>query len=207
MRLNSDVVISTGDSPAVLVPYKEMHVKQYHQWMQDPEMLYLTASEPLTLDQEFYNMKSWREDETKMTFIVLDSSRKQNVMAGDVNLYLLSDSDNGKKVAEIEVMIADRSSRRKGLAKTALRLLMAFAVQNLHIDAFVAKILENNKPSISLFSKVLKFDKHRRLPAFQEMHYRYEVTPAVKEHLEGIRRRYVVESFANSKYAKPAADL
>lgn len=80
----------------VLVPYLREHVPRYHEWMQsdflrgiivlrctrvlpcsfhkecihdygDTEM---TASEPLSLDQEYAMQQSWREDADKLTFIV-----------------------------------------------------------------------------------------------------------------------------------------
>jgi hypothetical protein len=39
--------------------------------MQDPELLQATASEPLTIQQEFQMQCSWRNDRNKCTFIVL----------------------------------------------------------------------------------------------------------------------------------------
>lgn len=47
----TDAVIR-GDK-VVLVPYREEHVEKYHQWMSDPRLLQLTASEPLTLEEEY----------------------------------------------------------------------------------------------------------------------------------------------------------
>jgi hypothetical protein len=44
---------------AVLVPYLREHVPRYHEWMQDPALLEATASEPLTLEQEFDVHRSW----------------------------------------------------------------------------------------------------------------------------------------------------
>lgn len=46
-------------------------------------------------------------------------------MAGDVNLFL-NDPDDDRSVAEIEVMIAEAGSRRKGLGREAVRLMMAY---------------------------------------------------------------------------------
>lgn len=47
---------------AVLVPYLREHVPRYHGWMQDPALLEATASEPLSLDQEFDVHRSWTLD-------------------------------------------------------------------------------------------------------------------------------------------------
>lgn len=40
--------------------------------MSDPELLKLTASEPLTLDQEYEMQETWRNDEDKCTFLILN---------------------------------------------------------------------------------------------------------------------------------------
>lgn len=37
--------------------------------MKDPELLKLTASEPLTLDQEYEMQETWRNDEDSKSFI------------------------------------------------------------------------------------------------------------------------------------------
>jgi RimJ/RimL family protein N-acetyltransferase len=100
----------------VLAPYDPEHVPQYHEWMQDSEIQILTASEPLTLEEEYAMQRRWEEDPYKVTFIILDRSRgglelnALDMMAGDVNLFI---DDEDPTSAEVEVMIAEASSRRK----------------------------------------------------------------------------------------------
>lgn len=92
----------------VFVPYCEQHVCTYNNWMKDPWLREMTASEPLSLEEEFAMQKSWREDDDKLTFIVLDKGRGE-AMAGDVNLFLNDHED--RSTGEIEVMIAEAESR------------------------------------------------------------------------------------------------
>ncbi|XP_072339094.1 alpha/beta-tubulin-N-acetyltransferase 9 isoform X4 [Scyliorhinus torazame] len=134
MRLNDEVELR--GRVVVLVPYKVTHVPRYHQWMQSEELQKLTASEPLTLEQEYQMQRSWREDADKCTFIVLDKLRwvsgsytEEDCMVGDVNLFLTDPEDS--TMAEIEIMIA-------GMTK-------------LGIKTFQAKINLENTISIAMF--------------------------------------------------------
>ena len=60
MRDNADLVIR--GQRVLLVPYRPEHVPLYHAWMQDETLQELTASEPLTLEEEYEMQQSWSED-------------------------------------------------------------------------------------------------------------------------------------------------
>lgn len=309
-----------------LVPYLSCFTPRYHQWMCEPELLALTESEPLSLEEELENQQSWLYAEDKLTFILLapllsDSDKRPTssvpypvassstassraadaadhprafpsvwvrpgelegaddphapprrftpssirhawsgaevllspasasasppvleggavdrlersscpcastleeraqrllpleqaaspipalVMIGDCNLFLLPNSDDDedddhdrqgdgqqpvsdnhrdqaaaalvkKRVFEVEVMVAEESFRRRGLAKEAIRLLMCYAVEVLGATGFVAKILDSNEASIRLFQEVLGFTVIKRVPVFHEVHLAREV--------------------------------
>ena len=85
MLLNYETIIV--GRRVVLVPYRPQHVAKYHEWMQQPYLLEATASEPLSMEQEYDMQESWRHDRNKCTFIVLD----QSLVAG-----LSSIADNGE---------------------------------------------------------------------------------------------------------------
>lgn len=68
MRLNENLkIVGTN---VILVPYESKHVEKYHQWMQSEELQELTASEPLSLEEEYQMQKSWREDDDSMQGLV-----------------------------------------------------------------------------------------------------------------------------------------
>ncbi|GMT21069.1 hypothetical protein PFISCL1PPCAC_12366 [Pristionchus fissidentatus] len=117
----------------VLVPYEAHHVPKYHQWMTDPKLLeygnffdyVATASESLSIEEEYDMQKTWRDDDDKLTFIVLDKeiyygSNKCEIssMVGDVNLFI----SEGR--AEVEIMIAESSARGKGCGTEKICILI-----------------------------------------------------------------------------------
>lgn len=53
-----------------MVPYKAEHVPKYHEWMKSPFLQEMTASEPLTLEEEYAMQKSWHEDEESKLYIL-----------------------------------------------------------------------------------------------------------------------------------------
>uniref|UniRef100_A0A0D9VQN7 N-acetyltransferase domain-containing protein n=1 Tax=Leersia perrieri TaxID=77586 RepID=A0A0D9VQN7_9ORYZ len=184
---------------AVLVPYLREHVPRYHEWMQDPALLEATASEPLSLDQEFEVHRSWILDPLSTaphpavrfpssifprigehTFIVLDKelidgefvvgNPHTEAMVGDVNIYM-NDPDD-LQLAEIEIMIAEHKSRGKGLGQEAILTMMAFAVEKYGIHTFRAKISESNTASLKLFRK-LGFKDASYSAVFKEVWFYY----------------------------------
>ncbi|XP_075889695.1 alpha/beta-tubulin-N-acetyltransferase 9 isoform X2 [Nelusetta ayraudi] len=151
MKINENTLL---EGPrVVLVPYSEGHVPRYHEWMKSPELQQLTASEPLTLEQEFDMQRSWREDDDKCTFIILDKQRwadgvveEEQCMLGDVNIFLTDPTD--QTLAELEIMIAEPSSRGKGLGKEVTRMMMCYGVTKLGVKKFQAKIGLDNQVSV-----------------------------------------------------------
>jgi RimJ/RimL family protein N-acetyltransferase len=184
MKTSQPILFSTV---CTQVPYERVHVPKYHEWMSIPALLEATASEPLSLEQEYHNQISWKEDLSKYTYIILDNSlcdalitsertqleaslisepeRYIDAMAGDVNLFL---HDYLENEGELEVMIANEASRSKGLAQHSLRLLMKFAREKLNLNSFVVKISKNNQASLQLFQKRLHFEIREYVDVFEE---------------------------------------
>ncbi|CAB3402720.1 unnamed protein product [Caenorhabditis bovis] len=138
----------------ILVPYETTHVLKYHQWMEDEEIRRLTGSERLTLEEEYEMQRSWRNDEDKLTFIILSkicfekTEDETESMIGDVNLFINSE----EKSAEVEIMIAEKSARGKGIAHEAVSLIISYAIQKLGIRKYFVKITDDNAASLHLNS-------------------------------------------------------
>ncbi|KAH7928219.1 hypothetical protein BV22DRAFT_1126666 [Leucogyrophana mollusca] len=184
----------------VLVPYRAEHVERYHQWMSNPLLRELTASDPLTLDEEYEMQKKWREDPDKLTFIILARAADHDVsslpMAGDVNLFLKGNPGDEDFEAEAEIMIADPVYRRRGFAYEALRLMLSYVTASSdefgHFESpednppppsplpikptcLVVRIAQSNAPSISLFER-LGFAVVKVVEVFEEVELRYLTT-------------------------------
>ncbi|KAJ7143127.1 GNAT domain-containing protein [Mycena crocata] len=215
MKINENTVLV--GKKVVLVPYLPEHVPKYHTWMQDEELRELTASEPLSLEEEFKMQRKWHLDNDKLTFIVCarpdsdalelgpfapnDPRISSLAMIGDVNIFLHDSPSNGNPddgddfYAEVEVMIADREYRRKGLAFEALQLMLGYATastNNYFINrnpssalqgsplpvpptTLLTRITESNLPSIRLFEK-LGFHITKRVEVFREVEMRWRAT-------------------------------
>ena len=116
-------------SKVILVPYRRDHVPKYHEWMKSQELLELTGSEPLSLEEEYTMQQEWRDSDDKCTFIVLDRKMSENganeedAMVGDTNIFLSTEED-GVSLGEAEIMIAESSARGKGFGWEAMCLML-----------------------------------------------------------------------------------
>ena len=72
-------------------------------------------------------------------------------MVGDVNLYF-NDPDEPKH-GEMEIMIAEKNSLRKGLATEAVLLMMKYAIQELDNGAICCKNLRKKHKIIKSVPK------------------------------------------------------
>lgn len=127
--------------------------------MQDADLQAATASEPLSITEEYDMQRSWRTDNDKLTFIVCQSREPESVsqtvqggqddrperMIGDINLFLFEpedddDDDDGERandstkqsnalVGEIELMIARKGLHRQGYGRAALLSFTAYILE------------------------------------------------------------------------------
>ena len=185
MRLNEGVTLH--GTKCSLVPYTKDLVETYHEWfVNDPELLETTCSELLTLEEEFANQESWRSDESKLTFLIRDTTIPDHPLCGDINCFLspyyaedwaMEEVESAANpvshgvVGELNLMVAEKHSRRKGIAEEAMRLFTEYMLIELKdLKILVAKIQISNAPSIALFEK-LGFTEWKRIECFNEVHF------------------------------------
>lgn len=174
MKVNEHTKI-IGKS-VVLVPYKKSHVHKYHQWMQSEELRILTASEELTLDEEYKMQESWHVDDDKCTFIILDkkvleeSKSEIDAMIGDTNLFFLEND-----VAEAEIMIAESSFQGKGRGREAMLIMLKYGIDTLYVKEYIVKIGIHNTKSIKMFQN-MGFTEVSKSEVFKEISMERKVT-------------------------------
>ena len=205
MKLNIKTKIE--GSKTILVPYREHHVLKYHKWMSDTELLALTASEPLSLDEEYEMQKTWQNDENKLTFIILnksdwkgDEKNKNEIecMIGDVNAFLSSSSENYDiiDVIEIDVMISEKSYRSSGFGSEAVYLMMFYCLTSFEsLKEFIVKINDDNQTSIKMFEK-FGFIKYEYLKAFKQVCLKFPINR--NSDRNSIHKILNIERFSNS---------
>lgn len=159
MKVNEHTALLTPR--VLLVPYSAHHVPAYHAWMQDPAIRTATASEPLTLDEEYAMQRSWREDGDKLTFIVCvppDQQAPPSIqghghdsptrMIGDVNLFLVPDDEDedggGVVVGELEIMIASAAHQGRGLGAAVMCAFVVYIRQ--HLDDILSEYTASTGP-------------------------------------------------------------
>ncbi|KAM8704942.1 hypothetical protein ACLKA7_009405 [Drosophila subpalustris] len=180
MRLNEHTKLL--GQRVVLVPYEARHVPKYHEWMSCPTLRILTASDELSLSEEYEMQQSWRQDADKLTFIVLcaETYAKTNdeiaAMVGDTNLFLHYDEEDKQHVAEAEIMIATTEARGKGFGREAMLLMLKYAQSHLPLVKFQAKIDMDNLVSLRLFES-FQFIEVRRVEVFHEVTLERQITP------------------------------
>jgi RimJ/RimL family protein N-acetyltransferase len=159
----------------LLVPYDRRHVPVYHDWMEDEDVRAATASDRLSLEEEYDNQESWRAAADKLTFIVCQPATGSAAsgdakviggvddapgrMVGDINFFLtpFEDDDENETTAqvttsgltgEVDVMIARLEHRRQGFGRAAVTAFLHYILQSKR-DAILAEAANGAGPLFS----------------------------------------------------------
>ncbi|CAF2718946.1 unnamed protein product [Rotaria sp. Silwood2] len=199
MHINSNTVL-VGQT-ILLVPYKKHHVKKYHTWMENEEILELTASSPLSIDEEYEMQQTWLDDKDKCTFIVLSKEIFDRThdeiesMIGDVNLSI--NNPNDIHCGEVGIMIAEVTARHKGYGIETLNIFIRYAIETLNITRFIVSIGLKNLPSINLFTKKFHFLTIQTTDVFQEITMERQVDNEFIEMIHSKTPNYKIDFYDN----------
>ncbi|KAI9818081.1 MAG: hypothetical protein M1827_000706 [Pycnora praestabilis] len=220
MIINKDLAILSGN--ILLVPYYEHHVVTYHEWMKDESIQKATASESLTIEEEYSMQRSWRKDSDKLTFIICSAPDDcpdeiflgvhdvPKRMLGDLNLFLTTEEDG--VVGEIEVMIATKLHQGQGFGRSGLvafltyigsheeDILWDYGEQNgAKSDGWIrylrVKIDKDNTRSIKLFESIGFVKIAKEANYFGEFELRVDF-----QELQGVLKRFKVEDYRELTY-------
>lgn len=78
-------------------------------------------------------------------------------------------------VAEVEIMIAEKSARGKGFGREALLLMLKYGQSSLGVQEYAAKIGYDNVKSQRLFERI-QFEEQSKSEVFREITYKRTVT-------------------------------
>ncbi|KFV12956.1 N-acetyltransferase 9, partial [Tauraco erythrolophus] len=165
MKINQNTVLR--GTKATLVPYTSAHVPRYHEWMQSEELQRLTASEPLSLEQEYEMQRSWRDD--------ADSEDLKCFLRVGGSVSGMADLSHVTECSLLWLSFSEPNYRGRGFGKEATLMMMSYGVTKLGITKFEAKIGQENEASICMFKK-LHFKEVAVNSVFQEVTLRLDVS-------------------------------
>jgi len=162
-----------------------------------------TASDRLTLEEEYENQESWRASHDKMTFIVcqplLSTSEGQDEvlagivdapdkMVGDINLFLspYDDDDDDQQpantyIGEVDVMIANAKDQGRGTGKAAVLAFLQYISRNLgrilheyHHQEKEGQSTTEPKPTLSLLMAKINQGNAKSIALFKSLGFEQE---------------------------------
>jgi len=201
--------------------------------MKDPSIQQATASEPLTIEEEYAMQRSWRQDADKLTFITgvakgpFPKGYTVNgdiTMIGDVNLFVTIEHNDEIEadalIGELELMIAEKSMQGKGLGRSTIICFLQYVIANEQnivkeycstepdlqkqsIDYYRVKIGKDNERSLKMFA-ALGFRKVGDVSYFGEIELRRTFTP---QDVHELREKHGLEEAWELRYEDPSEAL
>eukprot|EP00035_Acanthoeca_spectabilis_P016714 m.348854 g.348854 ORF g.348854 m.348854 type:complete len:527 (-) comp16563_c2_seq12:6737-8317(-) len=151
MKINSNTCLYGG--AVVLLPYLPAHVSRRQQWLAESSANWVdrTLKESPTRAAEVLTQKKFLSDPRRCVFMVADAEMhadpevsEADALIGEAHLLLVDDEND---LAVVEIMILDRSVRRRALVCEALLLVMLYGAETLMLSRFAVNLDENASPT------------------------------------------------------------
>lgn len=113
-------------------------------------------------------------------------------LVGDINFFLSKGEETGVIQAEVNVMIGEGAARRKGLAQEALLLGLRYLIQHHQVSFVLARISDENLPSISMFQHRLGWAIESHSDVFSETTFKLTILPSFLDDLISNSPEYAI---------------
>lgn len=117
-----------------------------------------------------------------------------DALIGDTNLFISEVDD--ERVAEVEIMIAEAVSQRKGFGFESCLIILKYGIDEIKINSFKAIVSEKNIKSIAMFNK-MSFEEYSRTKVFQEITFMRPVTDDWRNWLNANVPNYTLENYSS----------
>ena len=136
-----------GESRIKLVPFKEEHIANTVEWVNDEEIIRLIdrSSEVVTLEGCNDWFENIEKDDAKVMFAILTSD---GLHIGNCGLFEVSERS---KKAKLWIYIGDKSLWGKGLGREALQELLDYGFNKMSLNKIYLYVVANNTRAQNLY--------------------------------------------------------
>lgn len=131
-----------------LAPLESEHLSLTLEWRNDTDSRrWFRNSQLITLEMHNSWFTSYLQTENNIMFVLLD----ENLPVGQLGIYEI---DNNTKSAEIGRFLISPSSRGQGKIQIAIRSLVDFARDILHLNYLTLEVKDSNYPALHIYNKL-----------------------------------------------------
>lgn len=135
-----------------LLPFDEKYLSRVHEWINQPDLRELTNTEgPVSTFEHLRWYQQIMSDPKCRMFVIGRGVGAEAVPAGMIALRHI---DHRARSAEYSIYVADRASRRLGLAYEATVLILRFGFMRLGLNRIFLRVLKSNAPATKLYEKL-----------------------------------------------------
>ncbi len=121
----------------------------YVKWLNDTEVTrYLLWFRPLNIDDETDWYESQRKDTDTFNFAIEVTATRKHI--GSISLHVKSRLD---QVAELGILIGDKTEWGKGYCQEAIGLILAYGFNTLNLNRIYLRVYEENIGGIKCYKR------------------------------------------------------